>query len=203
MTTRTLRFLFASLLSFGLVLGLTATATAQDSAKKGAETLKVDPVHSNVLFRIKHFNTGYVFGEFLGEKGTIKFDPDNPEKMKVELTVPVESISTDNDKRDKHLKSPDFFSAKQFPNITFKSKEVEKKGKNKFEVTGDLTIHGQTEEVSTVVEQVGSGKDPQGNFRRGFYTEFDIDRTDFGMDFMSGALSDDVKLIIAVEAVRQ
>ena len=199
MKTHSFRFILASLVSVGLFLGLGATATAQEKT----ETYKIDPVHSNALFRVKHFGAGYVFGEFLGEKGEIKFNPENPEQTEVNLTIPVDSISTDNTKRDKHLKSPDFFDAKQFPNITFKSKNVEKRTDDSFKVTGDLTIHGKTKEVSTIVQMVGAGEDPQGNYRRGFYTTFNIDRSDFGIDYMSGGVSDNVKLIIAVEGVRQ
>lgn len=199
MSYKRLRFLLATIVSLGLLVGLGSTAVAQDNA----ETLKVDPVHSNVMFRVKHFNTGYVFGQFVGETGTIKFDPENVENSSIELTMPVDSITTHHEKRDKHLKSPDFFDAKQFPKVTFKSKKVEKRTDDSFLVTGDLTMHGQTNEVTGIVQQVGSGKDPQGNFRRGFYTTLNIKRSDFGIEYMMGGVSDNVKLIIALEGVRQ
>ncbi|MFW5967445.1 MAG: YceI family protein [Persicimonas sp.] len=196
-----LRKTLSILVIFGLFAGLSATAVAEDK-KDDVETLKVDPVHSNVLFRVKHFDAGYFYGEFVDKKGTIKFDEDNPEKSEINLTVDAKSINTNNKKRDDHLKGPDFFNVKQHPEIKFESKKVKKSGDD-LKVTGDLTLHGKTKEVTVDVEQTGSGKDPEGKFRRGFHTEFNIDRSDFGMDYMTKAASDEVKLIIALEAVRQ
>ncbi len=199
MQNLSLRFLFTALISLGLLVGLTGTAAAQD----GVEKLEVDPVHSNVLFRVKHFGVGYFYGEFVDKKGTIKFDADNPEKSSLELAVDATSVETHNDKRNAHLKGPDFFDTKQFPEIKFESTKFEKVGEDAYKVTGKLTMHGKTKTVSTQVEHVGAGEDPQGNFRRGFHTVFHIKRSDFGVDFMPGAVSDAVKLIIAVEGVRQ
>jgi polyisoprenoid-binding protein YceI len=197
MATRTLKLLLASLVSLGLLVGAASTAVAQD----GVETLEVDPVHSNVLFRAKHFNVGYVYGEFLKKEGTIKYHPKDPSKTSIELTLATDSIDTNFEKRDKHLKSPDFFNAKQFPKITFKSTKVKEDGDN-LKVTGKLTINGKTKTVTADIEKVGAGEDPQGKFRRGFHTTFTIDRHDFGVDFMKGALGADVKVIVAVEGVR-
>lgn len=199
MNMRSIRLTLASLLTAGLVCAMGATAFAQD----GVETLKVDPVHSNVLFRVHHFGAGYVFGEFLGESGTIKFDPDKPSASSFKIEMPVESIETHNKKRNDHLKSSSFFDAKQFPKITFESTSVKKRGEDTYEVTGKLTMHGTTKKVTSLVMQTGAGKDPQGNFRRGFYTTLNIKRSDFGIDYMTGGVSDNVKLIIAVETVRQ
>ena len=115
----------------------------------------------------------------------------------------VESIDTHNAKRDQHLKSPDFFNAKQFPAITFKSKQVKKSSKDTYEVTGDLTIHGVTRPVTVKVTNTGSGKDPMGANRIGFETIFTIKRSDFGMKFMLGPVSDEIRLIVSIEGIRQ
>jgi polyisoprenoid-binding protein YceI len=178
----------------GLVFGASSSAFAQDE-------MKIDPVHSSILFRVKHADVGYFFGHFTGESGTVTFDKDNPENNKIDITVTTDSVETFNKKRNNHLKSPDFFNAKQFPELTFESKSWEKMDDGLYKVTGDLTLHGQTKEVSTVVQMTGAGNDGQGNFRRGFLTTFNIKRSDFGIDFMPKVISDRVKLIITVQGV--
>ena len=210
MKTSKFKLIATSLLSASLLIGMGSTTFAQDAApqekvaEQKAETLKVDPVHSNMLFRVKHKNSAYVFGEFYGKSGEIKYDPANPEKMSFNVEVLTDTVSTGNAKRDAHLKSADFFDVKQFPKMTFKSTSVKKRGANTFTVTGDLSIHGQTKEVSTIVQMTGSMTDPKGTVTRGFYTTFNINRTDFGMDFMvGGGISDDVKLILSIESVQE
>lgn len=203
MQFRSIRTLLSALLAFGLFAGLSATAVAEEDGEDKAETLKVDPVHSNVLFRVKHFGAGYFYGEFVDKKGEIKFDEDDPDNSSIELTVDAKSISTHNKKRDNHLKGSDFFNVKQHPEITFESKEIEKKGDDEFAVTGDLSLHGKTKEVTVDVEQTGHGKDPKGEYRRGFHTEFTIDRSDYGIDYMTDGVSDEVKMIVSLEAIRQ
>lgn len=168
-----------------------------------AETYKVDPVHSSFLFRVKHFNAGYFYGRFNEATGTVVIDEANPAKSSVEIQVKVESIDTNDVKRDQHLKSPDFFNAKQFPTITFKSKQVKPSGKDTYEVTGDLTLHGVTRTVTAKVTRTGGGKDPFGKFRIGFETVFTIKRSDFGMKFMLGPVSDEIRLIVSIEGIRQ
>lgn len=188
------KLLVGLIVAMGLVVGTTTTAFAQ-------EKMQVDPVHSNVLFRVKHMDVGYFFGHFTGESGTVTFDEDNPENSSIKLTVTTDSVETFNKKRNDHLKSPDFFNAKQFPEMSFESTSWEKMDDGLYKVTGDLTLHGQTKEVSTVVQMTGSGTDGQGNFRRGFLTTFNIKRSDFGIDFMPKVISDRVKLIITVQGV--
>lgn len=184
--------LLLGLLSFG------ATASAQD-----APTWKIDPVHSNVLFRIKHLGVGYVFGEFNKKGGTIEFDPKNPASASIDLVIDTESVDTNVDKRDNHLRSPDFFEVKQFPKATFKSKKWVKRSEDRFDVTGDLTVHGVTKTITVPVELVGMGKDGQGTERVGFMTTFSVDRRDFGINYMPDGLSNRVKLIFTTEAVKQ
>ncbi len=172
------------------------------SLTRAAETYKVDGVHSSVLFRAKHFNTGYFYGRFNDISGTVVVDESNPAKSSVEIEVKVDSIDTHDAKRDQHLKSPDFFNAKQFPTITFKSKQVKKSGKDTYEVTGDLNLHGVTRSVTVKVTRTGAGKDPFGGYRIGFETVFTIKRSDFGMKFMLGPVSDEIRLIVSIEGVR-
>ncbi|MGM0556960.1 MAG: YceI family protein [Myxococcota bacterium] len=188
------KLLVGLIVAAGLFFGASSTVLAQ-------EKMKVDPVHSNVLFRVKHMDVGYFFGHFTGESGTVTFDAENPENSKISLNVPIDSVQTFNEKRDNHLKGSDFFDAKQFPEMKFESTKWEKRGDGTYEVTGELTMHGETKTVSPIVQMTGSGNDGQGNFRRGFITTFNIKRSDFGIDYMPKVVSDRVKLIITVEGV--
>jgi polyisoprenoid-binding protein YceI len=185
-----------------LAVGLTVTGA---TAPAGSATFLVDPVHTSVLFRVKHLGVAYVYGVFTAPEGTVVVDDTNHARSSVEIRVPVESISTRATRRDDHLKSPDFFDAKQFPTLSFKSKSVKKLAGNTLEVRGDLTIHGVTKAVTVKVEQTGRGKGQRGEERIGFHTVFTIKRSRFGMTYMLGetGLSDDVEITVSVEAIRQ
>ncbi|MHA2620938.1 MAG: YceI family protein [bacterium JZ-2024 1] len=169
------------------------------------ETFRVDPVHTSVLFRIKHLGVAYFYGMFTAPEGSIVVDPADPTRSSVEIRIPTESLSTHETRRDDHLKSPDFFDAKQFPVMSFKSKSVKKIQENIFEVTGDFTLHGVKKTITLKVEQTGRGKGPRGEERIGFHTVFTIKRSDFGMTYMLGEnmLSDEVQITLSVEAIRQ
>src|SRR5262245_13671893 len=132
----------ASFLSL-LVLAAAVPAFAADS-------WNIDPVHSNVIFKIQHLGTSRFIGRFNSVAGKIVWDQD-PAKSSIEVTVKTDSIDTNNADRDKHLKSPDFFNAKQHPTITFKSTKVEK-GEKDYTLTGDLTLHGETHPVTARFE---------------------------------------------------
>lgn len=168
-----------------------------------AETYKIDPVHSFVLFRVKHLGIGYAYGRFNKITGQFFFDRRDPTKSWIQIEIPVESLDTNDPKRDAHLKSPDFFDAKQFPKIIFQSRKVRQIGKDTFEVLGDLTLHGITRPLKVRVTLVGEGKDPWGGYRVGFVTTFTIRRSQFGMTYMLDGISDAVTIFFAVEGVRQ
>jgi polyisoprenoid-binding protein YceI len=184
------------LLSVSAFASLLLTAPAAGAA---GQSHKVDPVHSTVLFKIQHFGAGNFYGRFNDASGTIVLDPKEPGKSTVELQVKADSIDTANEKRDQHVKGPDFFNVKQFPLITFKGKDLKKTGDTKYEVTGDLTLHGVTKEVKIQAEQVGSGKGMGGEIRTGFEATFKLKRSDFGMKFMVGPVGDEVQIIASLE----
>lgn len=167
-----------------------------------ADTFKIDPVHSSVIFSIKHLGVTDFYGRFNDVSGTVVFDKADPSKSSVEVTVPVESVDTNNEKRDQHLKSPDFFNAKQFPMIIFKSKTVETSG-DTYKVTGELTLHGVTKPVTLDIKKVSEAKGMEGEIRGGGQTRFTIKRSDFGMNFMQGALGDDVTVFLSLEGIKE
>lgn len=168
----------------------------------GADTYKVDPVHSSVVFSIKHNGVSNFYGAFKEISGTVAFDAADPSKSTVELTVPVESIDTRSDKRDQHLKSPDFFNAKQFPAITFKSNKIEGSGES-YKISGDLTIHGVTKPVTVDFKRGPDGQGGGGKTVGGGEARFTIKRSDYDMKFMTGPLGDDVNIILSLEGAKQ
>jgi polyisoprenoid-binding protein YceI len=171
-----------------------------------AQTL--DTTHSEIAFTVRHMMFSKVRGQFTKWSGTVAYDAADPSKSKVDVDIDVDSIDTREEKRDGHLKSPDFFDAAKFPKITFKSKRVEGAGKGHYKLTGDLAIHGVTKEVTLDVEQTGGGKDPWGNQRVGFSLKGSIHRADFGLTWNQALetggvlLSDKVEIEAEVQVVQ-
>lgn len=190
------------LASFGLA-ALAPVRNAQPTrsalAAEGT-TYSVDPVHSNVLFKIKHNKVSYFYGRFNDISGSFTLDEDDASSCSVEIEIKAESVDTRSDKLNSHLRSPDFFDAKQFPVITFKSTKVKAGKGDTYEVTGDLDLHGVTRSITVTMEHVGSADGRRGKLA-GFHTVFTIDRTDYGMNYGAGGLlGSDVEMIISIEA---
>ena len=183
-----------------LLATASASATAANAPKAGTYT--VDTVHSFTIFKIHHFSAGFVYGWFKETSGKFVVDAD-PRKSSLELTIKVDSIDTHDAKRDEHLKSSSYFNAMQFPTITFRSTKVVPAADSQLEVTGDLTIRGKTKSVTAKVSPTGAGEDPQMKYRGGFEGHVTIDRNDFGLGFLPGALGDNVEVTLALEGVAQ
>ena len=160
----------------------------------------VDDVHSSVVFRVKHANASWFQGTFDKIAGEISLDPSKAEAGSVKLTIPVDSVDTNDKKRDDHLKGPDFFNSKENPSITFASTKIAKKGDAQFDVTGDLQMAGKKKSVTMTVEKSGEGE-MMGSKLTGWMTTFTIKRSDFGMSYAldKGMLGDEVTLMIALE----
>ena len=171
-------------------------------ASAAIETYSIDPVHSSVGFSVRHFLTK-VPGLFTKFSGTITVDRENLENSTVSATIDVGSVSTNNEKHDNHLKSPDFFDAANFTTITFTSKSWKKTGDNTFDVTGDLTIHGVTKEVVLKVDLLGFGPGMMGAQLSGWDATTTLNREDFGVKgpaMLGKALGSEVGVSITVEA---
>ena len=175
-----------------------------------AAVWELDPAHSSIGFGVRHMMISTVHGEFHTFSGKATGDPAHPTDATLEATIEAASIDTRNDKRDGHLKSPDFFDVEKFPTITFKSKKIEPGAAGHVKVTGDLTLHGVTKEVVFDVEGPTSAiKDPMGNTKAGAHATTKIDRKDFGLVWnktMDGGglmLGDDVDITIDVEAAKK
>lgn len=186
--------------AWAMLIAATVVAAASNAS---ADDLKVDPVHSFVVFSVHHLQAGYVYATFGGPSGQITYDASNPEGSAFDLKVDVDSLDTRNKNRDKDLKGPDFFNVKQFPDMTFKSTAVKKTGDTTMDVTGDLTIKGVTKSITVPMEMTGSGKGMRGETRTGFQTTFTVKRSDFGVSAdPPPVIGDEVRIIVALEAVK-
>lgn len=183
---------------FRTVLATLALAALPLAAQ---DAYKVDPVHSEISFKIRHL-LAKTSGRFTKFSGTVKVDTADISKSSVEVSIDAASINTDNEARDKHLKSADFFDVEKFPAITFKSTAVKEVAKGKLEVTGDFTLHGVTKRVTFPITNAGTqpGMQP-GTVVAGFVDgALTINRNDFGIKTYPGALGDDVAISLNVEA---
>jgi polyisoprenoid-binding protein YceI len=169
-------------------------------------TYKVDIAHSKVGFEVTHLVVATVEGKFSEFEGTFKIDP-KLEKSNIDVTIKAASVNTDNKDRDEHLRSPDFFDAKKFEKLTFKSKKITGTPEA-LKVSGDLTIHGVTKPVVLDAKYTGSVKDPWGNERVAFRASTKINRKDFGLNWSKAVevgpvVGDEVTLDLRVEAIKE
>ncbi|MEO5754067.1 MAG: YceI family protein [Chthoniobacterales bacterium] len=168
-------------------------------------TYKLDPVHSSISFKVRHFFS-YVNGSFKKFEGTIQVDPDHPEKSSVTATIDAASIDTQNEKRDQHLQSEDFFDVAKFPTITFKSKSVKQTGADSADIVGDLTLHGVTKEITLHAKFLGKGTGLQGKPISGWQvTPEPIKRSDYGLTWTkavegTAVVGEEVTISIDIEA---
>jgi len=173
-----------------------------------ADTYTVDKNHSDASFRIRHF-ASKVRGSFGDFEGTIQADPAKPELSSVVFTIKTASINTNNPDRDKHLQSPDFFDAAKCPELSVKSSKIVPAGKDKFTVTGTLTMHCVSKEITVPVEFLGFSKDPWGNERASFDITTKLIRKDWGINWNKALdaggfmLSDDVEVTVSLETVKK
>jgi polyisoprenoid-binding protein YceI len=169
----------------------------------------LDPTHAEIQFKVRHLMITNVTGAFGKFDASIEMTDDNFEKSKISFTAEVDSITTNNEQRDGHLKSADFFETSKFPELTFESTKIEKASGEDYIVNGDLTFHGVTKNIKLNVEHGGVIKDPWGNTRTGFAIEGKINRKDYGLAWNVATeaggvvLGEDVKLHASVEFVKQ
>jgi polyisoprenoid-binding protein YceI len=186
-----------------LVFVITALFLVNSISAQGIWT--VDPVHSKIGFSVTHLVISEVDGRFKDFKGTIVSGKPDFTDAKIDFTVDVASISTENDMRDKHLKSDDFFNAEKFPQMTFSSNSLKNVGGNKYVLEGDLKIRDVTKKVKFDVIFGGTMKDPMGNTRAGFKAIATINRFDYGLKWNAltetggAVVSQDVNVTLNLE----
>ncbi|MBF0273602.1 MAG: polyisoprenoid-binding protein [Nitrospinae bacterium] len=188
------------------IISLTAAALLLYVLPTFAGTYEVDKGHSRVGFSIKHMVITNVVGNFTDFSGTFEFDETAQTLKSIDAKIKSASINTDIEKRDNHLRSPDFFDVEKFPDIVFTMKSSKGSGED-ITVTGDLTIHGVTKSVTLKGEFGGTVKDPWGKTRAGFSASGAINRSDFGLTWNKAletgglVVGDKVKLVLEIEGI--
>lgn len=178
-------------------LAMVATASAQ------AGNWQIDPNHSSAQFSVRHLGVSTVRGAFTKVSGSAKFDPANPANSSLTATIEASSVDTRVEMRDNDLRSPNFLEVQKYPSITFQSKQVKAAGSGRLQITGDLTIHGVTKEVTLDVDGPSAAiKDPWGNQRIGASASTKINRKDFSVNGASGVVGDDINITIDVELIQ-
>jgi polyisoprenoid-binding protein YceI len=183
--------------------------TTQNEPEAGTRSLwQFDPYHTQVEFSAKHLGMMTVRGLFADVTATGFIDPDHPEASSVDVTIQTASIRTHNPQRDNDLRASNFLEVDKYPTITFKSTKIEAAGQDRFNMTGDLTIKGNTRPVTLIVVKYGEFNDPMMGHRIGYSAEGKINRKDFGLTFdmiLDGRLivSEVVQIFIEGEFVEQ
>jgi polyisoprenoid-binding protein YceI len=202
------RVMTVGLLAF--VLGAAAAgAQTAPAAPAGEDVWNIDSNHSAAQFAVRHMMVSTVRGSLGAVKGTVRWDGKTAKSAQIDATIDVAGISTQNQKRDDHLRSPDFFDAATHPTITFKSKRVESAGEGKFKLVGDLTIRGTTREVALDVEGPAAPlKQKDGRLRSGASATGKISRKEFGIVWNNlteaggAVVGDEVQMTIDVELIK-
>jgi polyisoprenoid-binding protein YceI len=169
----------------------------------------IDPMHSEVQFKVKHLMISTVTGSFQKFSGTAATQSKDFENAEIEFSLDVNSISTGQEMRDNHLKNDDFFQAEKYPTIDFKSTSFQKINDTNYALVGNLTMKGVTKEVKVNAEFGGESKDYQGNLKAGFEIMGTINRKDFGLTYNALtetgglALGEDIKLVANIQVVKQ
>lgn len=169
----------------------------------------LDPTHSEIGFKVKHLMFTNVSGNFKSFTASAETEDDNFTHAKISFSADVDSINTNNEQRDQHLKSADFFDAASFPTLTFTSKTFTEKGDGEYELTGDLTMHGVTHPVKLIAEFGGIVKDPWGNTKAGFSISGKLNRKEYGLNWNAALetggvmVSEEVKIFAEIQLVKQ
>lgn len=184
-------------------LGAMLIAVQAAPAARAAETFAIDRDHSNVVFLVDHLGFARVFGRFNDFSGEFSIDEANIEKSKVRVVIRTKSIDTNYAKRDEHLRSPDFFSVREFPEMVFESKKVKRTGDRTADITGNLKLIGRTLPVTLKVRLNRKDAHPLPQYRgvmtAGFSARTTIKRSAFGMNYGQSFLGDDIEIWIEVE----
>lgn len=198
----------ALVLGLGLMAcGLAVVVPAGAAAPSAEATLEempytIDTVHTSVIFRVQRSNGAPFYGRFNEASGTFLLNHDDPAKSRIDVTVDVRRVDTNNEGRDRHLRSADFFAAEEYPTARFVSRSFSKVGEMEYDVTGDLTIRGTTKPITARVKQTGQGPARRG-VMCGLEVTFTIRRAEFGVNYGPGVLGDEVKVMAGIEGNRE
>ena len=207
---KALRRSWTAIVGMAVAVGVAGWALAAGDS----DSYALDPAHTSATFKIEHLGISWVSGRFNDVSGKCAIDKADPTQSTFEVAIKATSIDTNQPQRNEHLRSKDFFNVKEFPDMTFKSTSVKKatapaKDDPKapaadadavYEVTGDFTMHGVTKPVTFILRGGKEAEFPKGSQRIGFFTEFTLKRSDYGMTTMPTAIGDQVKITVSFEA---
>ncbi|MHB0777187.1 YceI family protein [Halomonas sp. WWR20] len=185
---------------------MAASMVPLSQAQAADYVIDTEGQHAFVQFKISHLGYSYVLGTFPDFSGNFTYDPESPEDSSVNATIQVDSLDSDNAERDKHILSDDFLNASEYPEATFESTGFESTGDGdgEGELTGDLTLHGETQPITIDVHHIGGGEDPWGGYRQGFEGTTTLTLSDFGIDTsMLGPSASEVEMYMVFEGIRQ
>ena len=190
---------------FKKLIGTAILATSLIAGNALAADYDIDKPgqHAFVNFKISHLGISWMYGSFKDFEGTFSYDEAKPEASKVSVTLRTNSVDTNHAERDKHIRGGDFLDVSKFPEAKFVSTKITNVEGKKFDVTGDLTIHGVTKQVVVNAELTGQGNDPWGGYRAGFLGTTNIQMSDFGIKNILGAASENIELTISLEGIRK
>ncbi|TVP46808.1 MAG: YceI family protein [Halomonas sp.] len=166
--------------------------------------IDIEGQHAFIQFKINHLGYSYILGSFEEFDGQFSYDPEDLEASSVEIEVQVNSLNSNHAERDRHFLSDDFLNASEYPTATFTSTSFEPTGDDEGVVTGDLTLHGETQEIEMPVTLMGEGEDPWGSYRAGFEGSTMLTLSDFGIDMSDFPESmHELELYVTFEGIRQ
>jgi polyisoprenoid-binding protein YceI len=185
-------------------IALLAATFSLSHIAQAADTFTIDPTHTSIVFSVGHAGLSYTYGFFRTAAGNYIIDKTNPANSQFQLVIQAESLDTNNAKRDDHLRGPDFFNTRQFPQIKFVSTACNTMNTPEgvvFQLTGDLTMHGVTRQVKVPLRMLAEGLGPYKDRRTGFFCQLDLKRSEFGMDKLleDNLVGDAVSITISFE----
>jgi len=184
-----------------LAAGLAFTMAVPFGASAADYVIDSKGAHASVNFKVSHLGYSFIKGRFNNFEGTFSFDENDVTASKVNVVVDTTSLDSNHAERDKHIRSSDFIDASEYSTATFKSTKIVDKGNGKFDVIGDMTLHGETQPVTIDAEFIGAGKDPWGGQRAGFMGTTRLELADFNIPVMGD--SSYVDLELHVEGVQK
>jgi polyisoprenoid-binding protein YceI len=188
---------------------LLLVAAGSISAARAADVFDLDQSHCSVVFSVSHMNMSYTYGMFRQSQARIVLDRENPAASTFQFAIKSDSVDTNNPQRDTHLKGPDFFDTASFPDITFQSTTVVLDNRPQqgitYQVTGNLTMHGVTRQITLPIQLLGEGPSLDGKPHAGFLTQVELKRSEFGMTkyLENNVVGDAISVTISFEGVKQ
>lgn len=196
--------MFTSIKKAGFVLAIAAGLSGAAFSAQAAESYKLDPTHTSVIFIVNHLGFSNFQGRFGGTSGELTLDRENPAASSAIITIDLSKVDTGVEGLDNHMKTADFLNVEQNPTATFKSTSIEMTGDKTATITGDLTLLGQTKPLVLDVTLTGEGDHPMtGDHVLGFGATGTVTRSEYGMNYLVPAVSDEVELQISTEFLQQ